>query len=771
MQEKFVLKTLKKVAAIGTGVAMAGATLTGALALDLAEYPSPYVVDGTYDDSTALVVGDNALAADTLGVSDIVANLQFEAKTAVTSDASTTVSVEGGKTEKIPLAMELAASTFFDTSLQDDDVSNFFDGEISFQGKSYDTSEELHFYTGGPLVTFSLNSTEDDYTSGVYMEVPLRDSIKFYYKFDESINISTASTSQPLEIELLGDDIRITDINTGGTKFTAYVGEEHYLLVDESVTVDVDGVSKTVGLDEAGSTSAVVNVDGTTEIINTGATQIVNGVEITVDSTFSRTERTESSAVLVVGKDSSETYQDGDPYIGEPTDGSAEWVWDLAGLRTTASSDYTNSYLVFGIENDFITNDLDDAPAGVGECVALPNDYAKICYDSMTVATEDYATYTFEIDKDLDVSKTFNSSLTSVDALYIKTDASDGMEMVALTDAIGTYGNETSNKKAKEVWLYYGNGASLNGSTGGVGTHMLDILYKDPSDTSTVRWFGAVNSSGAADVLRINYGNTKDTNLVLEANGTASATQLALFFDVTPDNTAEMAVTDDLYLRWGVSSDAIASLGTTASSEEASEVSWQQTGAAGSVNIGTKDEDHRTAYGIIVKDPKSQGASDSVELSIPQDQVFANVVVQGTTTTVSGGSTSYVPAAITPATHVASEISAPADYQLILVGGPCANDLVEDLFDMTCAGWSFESGEAVLKLADNGNNVAMLVAGTSADDTRRAAKVVANYADYALSGTEALVTGTSFTDIEVGAVEMEAEAEEEEVVEEEAAEE
>ena len=765
MQEKFVLKTLKKVAAIGTGVAMAGATLTGALALDLSEYPSPYVVDGSYDDSTALVVGDSANAADTLGMVDIATNLQFESKTTVESDASTTISVEGGKTEKVPLGMALAASTFFDSSLQDDDVSNFFDGEISFQGKSYDTSEELQFLKGGPVMSFSLNSSDDDYVSDIFMEVPARDLIKFFYKFDETVNITTASSTQPLEIDFLGDNLKITNVNTDGTQFTAYVGEEHYLLVDESATVDIDGVEKTVTLSEAGASSVVVNVEGETEIINSGNTQIVNGVEITVDSTFSRTERAESSAVLIIGEDSSETYKNGDPYIGEPTDGTADWVWTLAGLATQGTSQ------TFGIENDFVMNDESDGPIGVGACLDLPNDYAQVCFDSLTVGATDYATYTFELDEDIDVSKSVDGN-TSLDGIYIHTTVSEGIELPAYTVGEAVV-NETAAKKTDKVWLYTTGGtAAINGSTiTGEDGVFVDVFYKDPSDPGVIRWHGSLNmnaSTQSRDLLYINYGNTKDnTNMVLEGNGTASTSVLGLFFDIGPDTTADMASTsDDLYMLWGISTD-VNSLGRTRSSEEAPEVIAQYQYL--NTTVGTKDEDHRLAYGVILKNPKSNGASDEVNLEIPNDQVMANVVVQGTSTTVAGGSTTSVVSEIAPATKLASEVSAATDYQLIVVGGPCANDLAGDLFDLTCDGWSFESGEAIVKLVANGDNVAMLIAGTTADDTRRAAKAVANYADYALSGTELLVTGTSMEDIEVGAVpamEEEAAEEEEEAAEE-----
>src|SRR3989338_5195729 len=105
MQEKFVMKTVKRIAAISTGVAMLGATLTGALAApQLKEYPSPFVKSGVYDDSNVFVTGDNALAADTLGLLDISTNLQFLAKTPV-STGGTSVSVTGGQTKAVGLGM------------------------------------------------------------------------------------------------------------------------------------------------------------------------------------------------------------------------------------------------------------------------------------------------------------------------------------------------------------------------------------------------------------------------------------------------------------------------------------------------------------------------------------------------------------------------------------------------------------------------------------------------------------------------------------------
>jgi len=756
MQEKFVLRTLKKVAAIGTGVAMAGATLTGALALDLADYPDPYVdADGVYADNNVFVVGDNALAADTLGVADITASLQFESKTVVAGEG-TTVSVEGGKTEEIPLAMDLAASNLFDSSLQDDDVANLFDGEISFQGTSYDTSEELQFTTGsaGPRIVTSLNSSDDEYTTEVGMELYKRDLIRFLYKFDESINMSLASTTQPLEIEFLGDTFKITAIDSA-TKFTAYVGDEHYLSVGDSVTVD----DKTVTLNDVSSTAAVVDVDGETEIISTSSSEYVNGIEVSVDSVFSSDTKEDRSAVLIIGAESQESYETNTAYVGEDED-DPNWKWVIAGLTTQGTSQ------TFGIKNEIYWTTHEDNLALVGECIDLPNEYVQICLDSLTVGTDDYMTLEFAKELEFDPDA---FAATSLDVIEVTTTQSEGLELIP--GSIGSTGdvviNQTSTKRVDKIWLYMNSTsiASINGTVTGGGNPYVDIFYEDGAKN---KYFGSVVANESNAIARINYENTKDTNIVLTTNGSAGATTLGLFLDIVGDAGTSTDLpdgADDITSYWTAGTTGVTHFGTTATTDESGEIIWQGTG------YGTKDEDHRTAYGIVVKNPESGGDDDKLVLEIPNDQVFANIVIKGSSTTVSASGTSYVPAAITPVTKLASEVGTASSYNLIVVGGPCANSLVEDLFDMTCDGWAFESGEAVIKLADNGDNVAMLVAGTTADDTRRAAKVVADYSDYTLSGEEVMMTATSDDNIEIGEVVEEEAEEEEEAAEEEEAEE
>ena len=94
-------KVVKKIAAIGVGVAMLGATTTSALALDLADYPAPFVsATGRYNDGTAIVVGRSAAASDTIGIGNIMKGLQFSSKTCVPGGTGRgSVSVSGDAVE------------------------------------------------------------------------------------------------------------------------------------------------------------------------------------------------------------------------------------------------------------------------------------------------------------------------------------------------------------------------------------------------------------------------------------------------------------------------------------------------------------------------------------------------------------------------------------------------------------------------------------------------------------------------------------------------
>lgn len=94
-------RVVKRIASVGMGVAMLGATMTSALAVDLSEYPAPFIsAGGKYNTDTAVVVGRNAAASDTIGVGNIMKGLQFDAKTCVPGSSTRgSVTVSGDAIE------------------------------------------------------------------------------------------------------------------------------------------------------------------------------------------------------------------------------------------------------------------------------------------------------------------------------------------------------------------------------------------------------------------------------------------------------------------------------------------------------------------------------------------------------------------------------------------------------------------------------------------------------------------------------------------------
>ena len=354
-----------------------------------------------------MVVGADAKPSDVVGAVDLAVRLAGESYEEVTTTGG--VSLAGAVSEEIPLGEVIAGGAKLDTTLKHYKLSGLKDDTIDFQDETYDFHEEIQLTsTSDNLdVETSLTTGDDDYESNVYLEIA-RDAIKYCYVFDENINISTATQDEPLEIEFLGKTLKVTDVTDSDT-FTIQVGEEYTLSPDESVTV----AGKTVTLKNVGSGGTVlVDVDGVTATIAQDTTKTVNGIKIRPIEYFYSDEKSERMATLIIGEETTKTYNDGDAYIGEDED-NPNWVWDLAGLTTNSPT--------LCVENDFVKDDYSDNPAGVGECYTLPNDYAKVCLDSLTVDT--YQTYEFKTETGVDLSDAGRS--TSAKVLMITSPGED----------------------------------------------------------------------------------------------------------------------------------------------------------------------------------------------------------------------------------------------------------------------------------------------------------------------------------------------------------
>ncbi len=78
----------------------------------------------------------------------------------------------------------------------------------------------------------------------------------------------------------------------------------------------------------------------------------------------------------------------------------------------------------------------------------------------------------------------------------------------------------------------------------------------------------------------------------------------------------------------------------------------------------------------------------------------------------------------------------------ILVGLPCQNKAVAIVLGVDSCDFGLSDGQGYLKIIERNGAAQVIVSGKSAADIRKAARVLAKYKEYALRGSEMIVTGT-----------------------------
>jgi hypothetical protein len=166
-----------------------------------------------------------------------------------------------------------------------------------------------------------------------------------------------------------------------------------------------------------------------------------------------------------------------------------------------------------------------------------------------------------------------------------------------------------------------------------------------------------------------------------------------------------------------------------------------------------------SGYGVFAElyDPASNDQAEDLTIEYPLTERGARVFVTGGVIQVSEVSSGFgevlqpIPIG---ATKLASEVADITQWNAVVVGGPCANPIAAELLGNPAECWtSVPENKAIVKLFEHANgNVAVLVNGRSALNTRMASRALATGEVAKVDGTEAQVTGTSLNDITVAAV-------------------
>jgi hypothetical protein len=237
-----VKNIVRKAVALGSGAALVGTTLMGALAYDLSTYPAKFIVDGKFDGK--IIVGEKAATQDVLGSIDIAASLQGASvtKKPVSSGSGSTVTLSGDVkqigTGSDRLELREAVGKVSDT-LTAGDLQALKGGKLTTAEGSTDYSQYLRFNSniassgaigsGNQLQEFGVNYIDNrDNKLGDYLVMEQTDNPVFEWQiqFSQGLKSKRATDGRLRDMEdrtlnILGTDFNIVTatVGTAGTDF------------------------------------------------------------------------------------------------------------------------------------------------------------------------------------------------------------------------------------------------------------------------------------------------------------------------------------------------------------------------------------------------------------------------------------------------------------------------------------------------------------------------------------------------------------------------
>ena len=772
-----VSKAIKRIVALGTGAAMLGATVLGAMAAaDLSAYPKPFVEAGKFNG--LIVVGANAIASDVVGSVDIASSLQAANVVTKSLPGTATTTVEGGAkvaTSGQELYLNENLASVKETVTSGDLPVFLKKGTITdTDGTSYEYTQQIKVTNGTAKIAFG-NPTGISNDPQIYLNLPDNTMYRLQLIFPTAVDTTKLDnkiiTIGGKEYTFAGTD---TELNASGTNGLVIYGGgiDKTMVAGETATVSVSGADvplEIIGVNTKTTTAtATVKVNGETQSVTAGNTYVLGGIRVYVRDIFAYTVPEEQGAVrLFIGTDKLRIKTGNEVRKGST---------DIDGTLATVSADSTNvkvSSISFDVESYALDPEVKYLKEGK-ELVDPIFGTFKLAFVGPTPAFEDSTR---------DVVKIYPSA---EDKLALDFTNKGGQKYSSFNVAKGTAGNNVVF--AHDDYSIYtattsdiGVGDFFVITPGGGYSHIFELKKIDLSpriirvkdaasggDTKEITWdgttgVGTLNVDGYDVTLTVNTGTNTTINTSSATDYVYTKNGLKITLPTGTNNSftlrEETDYNDGTY-KWANTS-TLGSGDITVSltySSQASTYDMQVNTPTGEgLSFGTLgnsyDQRGLSYYGTFMKYNTN---SDMLEMYYPKQATSYGVYFAPTsaTTTTTGGTTyQEVQKIEVGAAVLDTEV---ADYKaqnLIVVGGPCANSIASALMGnpADCAA-GFEEGKAIIKLYEHDNGkVAILVAGYSAMDTRRASRVLGDYSKYKLSGTEMEVTGTSLTDITVSA--------------------
>ncbi|MBS7657521.1 S-layer protein, partial [Candidatus Bathyarchaeota archaeon] len=270
------------------------------------------------------------------------------------------------------------------------------------------------------------------------------------------------------------------------------------------------------------------------------------------------------------------------------------------------------------------------------------------------------------------------------------------------------------------------------------------LAYKNPAKGNKVIYDSSklVASGTASEPMTLTITFDASTYTLKLANKTAAYTAVGDYDPTISLLGYDKNVTGNFKLEGTVTTPSV-KLGSTRAS-----VDTNDTTLVPYADISSQETDIvYDTHGTKIKTVKTNVLSDQLVFSLPADTVKVKIAV-GKIEAVAGAGGTYNK--IVPIRTAVSKLDTDADVatlkttsHLVLVGGPCVNDLVAELaaagklkdkdgVTLTCEGWPGRNFGVISAIEDAfvPGKIAVVVAGTRADDTRAACAAAQKFEDY-----------------------------------------
>lgn len=775
-------KIIKKIMAVGA-VGLLGMTTIGAVnVMDLSDYPDMFVKDGQFDGY--IVVGKYAAAEDIVGAIDIATGLQYAY---IDGDIQDTIigdvwSIET-PSDKLEMTEKISQVKSY---IGEEELKSLADGKFKNNRGSYEYEQEIVFKDEAVL-----KYTKDD-----------DDNVADYIFINDNKNYATYSLSfnKPAEssysgnilkdfenkkIEILGKEYSITEAKYYGgnhIKLTLMAGAvEDILEQSESKSYEINtkdydveviwigeasGVSKVKFKVNGETTSSLAEGEtytisdgtqiGVREILEEEAGEVVAdqvefylGVQkIVLEDTdiqdivsdkklVAGGETIDNTEVIIRGEDSGSDIlidsitlsyiSDDDIFIGggdklsdklEEPQGLLGWDLRYEGL----SSVYTEDIIISGSGDDELKLKVELAEGVVSIPLAFSEDASKVRLgdddDKLILSKNDIEKdqYFFLTDKTGHGGRTYFMQYKGADV------PGSGNPVIKLKDITTGDIMERTIRDGESVLTLGGYEYEITNSTS---------MANDDFNIKITGGVDVIITSEEAKIT-ITDDESDDTNEIqlsityADADVMDEKTITPITFNITKGDVDEIGLTKPAVLGNGYEDDDV----TTYVNELGAEIKYEEKTGPDTLTIKWPSEQRYGQAFVTIGAAKTE---------IKEDVIIDKIDI--------------------PPALLDSEVLYPEMENLILIGGPCANSVTSKLMDIPqtepeCYE-QFTEGKGIIKLIDNGDNVALIVAGFTGMDTRRATRVLKYIDDYQLSGDEVVVIGTSLDDISVTTISVE----------------